>query len=181
MNQTVFGLLLLLFEPFRLCLVDLFYSRVPETNAQISASFFINSCVSDSFFLLSKRAPSPGNGSQHTTRSASRRIATNAQTSQAPSNPLDSQKQHTSTTTPQVLLPSTSPQDSGPGRGSLFLADIVNVFVSDGQMFEHMQEPTPAMLEEWNEMTLEQKERIYNFMIERWGAVHGQEVVCEAR
>lgn len=126
-------------------------------------------------------ALSPANGIRHTARSASRRITTDTQESQAPSNPLDSQNQHTSTTKPQILLPSTSPQDSGPGRGSLFLADIVNVFVSDGQVFEHMQEPTPLMLEEWNEMTLEQKERIYNFMIERWGAVHGQEVVCEAR
>ncbi|KAL7479904.1 hypothetical protein ACHAW6_005623 [Cyclotella cf. meneghiniana] len=124
---------------------------------------------------------SPENGSQHTTRSVSRRITTDTQKSQAPSNPLDSQNKHTTKNKSQILLPSTSPQDSGPGRGSLFLADIVNVFVSDGQVFEHMQQPTPLMLEEWNEMTFEQKERIYNFMIERWGAVHGQEVVCEAR
>lgn len=44
-----------------------------------------------------------------------------------------------------------------------------------------MSDPTPEMLELWNDMSMENRERICDFMVGRWGAVHGQEVVCEAR
>jgi hypothetical protein len=44
-----------------------------------------------------------------------------------------------------------------------------------------MQDPTPEMLAEWDGMDMEAKNRILTFMLGRWGAVHGQEVVCEAR
>ena len=44
-----------------------------------------------------------------------------------------------------------------------------------------MAEPTPEMLLHWEEMSMERRERIYDSIVATWGAVHGQEIVCEAR
>ena len=44
-----------------------------------------------------------------------------------------------------------------------------------------MVEPTPQMLTHWDEMSMTHRETIVEFMCNRWGAVHGQEIVVEAR
>lgn len=121
---------------------------------------------------------------QRRTRSQTRRVSQDP-SDECSTNNISSQIEEvndpTSTPAGRRLRPATSSEDAGPGLGSLFLADIVRNSIPGIERLEYMPEPTPEMLDHWNQMSMASKERIYDSMVRRWGAVHGQEIVCEAR
>ena len=79
-----------------------------------------------------------------------------------------------------VWQPSTSPEDSGPSRGSLVLAYVLRKKLPrerarrDGSM--------PNLNGIWERVvTDEAKEEMRRRIVRKFGVVHGQRVVCEAR
>ena len=117
------------------------------------------------------------------TRSQTRRITLEQFEQNRTNNEADTKKSMPQAPPPggRRFRPSTSPQDSGPDLGSLFLADIIKNQQPGNVRLNHMADPTPEMLQHWDAMSMEERERIYDFVVNRWGAAHGQEIVCEAR
>jgi hypothetical protein len=72
--------------------------------------------------------PSPALSNRVVTRSQSRRVTLDPQEQTFTTSPLANALNNTPVNKNlQTLRPSTSPDDCGPGQGSLFLADIVRV------------------------------------------------------
>jgi hypothetical protein len=49
------------------------------------------------------------------------------------------------------------------------------------EVVQHQQTPTVELLMEWNQLGMDTKEWIYDFVLEKFGSLHGQEVVVEGR
>jgi len=86
----------------------------------------------------------------------------------------------TNTTTVKIWRPSTSPTDTGHSNGSMYCADAVR-YVMTREVVQHQQTPTVELLMEWNQLGMDTKEWIYDFVLEKFGSLHGQEVVVEGR
>ena len=72
--------------------------------------------------------------------------------------------------TTTVWRPSMGPDDFGLGRGSVLLADTMRLAL-----------PGLNLMDGWALIPAHAKKTISNMIIERFGALHGQEVVCEGR
>eukprot|EP01082_Thalassiosira_pseudonana_P005710 g5660.t1 g5660 contig2:1000675-1002217(-) len=80
----------------------------------------------------------------------------------------------------KIWRPSTSPTDTGHSNGSMYCADAVR-YVMTREVVQHQQTPTVELLMEWNQLGMDTKEWIYDFVLEKFGSLHGQEVVVEGR
>ena len=75
--------------------------------------------------------------------------------------------------------PSTSMEDSGPGKGSMCCADAVR-YHETGETVK-VVEPSEAWVDAYERMSEERKHYYKDYFEKCHGAVHGQEVVCEGR
>mmetsp|Transcript_10207 Transcript_10207/g.16816 ORF Transcript_10207/g.16816 Transcript_10207/m.16816 type:complete len:289 (+) Transcript_10207:131-997(+) len=75
--------------------------------------------------------------------------------------------------------PSSSMEDSGPGRGSMCCADAVR-FHETGEQIKNV-EPDLAWVGAWERMPLSKKQYYEDYFLKCHGALHGQTMVCEAR
>jgi hypothetical protein len=148
------------------CWVDVHVDT--DTNGQLMHYAYL------SLTLISHHSPPSPTQNQPRTRSQARRVTQSPNEHHQPPRP--------SPDTISRLRPSTSYEDVGYGRGSFHVADIVsrNIY-PEIRNSTVCAEPTPAILDAWNEMGVHFRERVYDAIVNRYGAVHGQEIVCEAR
>lgn len=80
---------------------------------------------------------------------------------------------------PSNWRPSTSMDDCGPGKGSMCCADAVR-FDETGEMV-NLVEPSEAWVGFYEKMSEKKKQYYKDYFLKSLGALHGQEIVCEAR
>jgi len=130
--------------------------------------------------------PSNSPVKKKTKRSTSRKTITTTTTNNNNDNNNDNNNNNnnksstTNTTTVKIWRPSTSPTDTGHSNGSMYCADAVR-YVMTREVVQHQQTPTVELLMEWNQLGMDTKEWIYDFVLEKFGSLHGQEVVVEGR
>lgn len=76
--------------------------------------------------------------------------------------------------------PSSSMEDSGPGKASMCCADAVRYHESGGQMVQFV-EPSEAWVEAWERIPESKKQNYMDYFVKSHGALHGQTMICEAR